>query len=116
MEYPANQMSHIYMRTDKPPFSDVRARRHAISLAFDRQGLLTPVAEGVGECSTAVPSAFKEWSLPVDQLGEGAQYYKHDPARAKKPSPRPAIPTASRPRCPTRPTAPRSRSTPCSSC
>jgi len=31
-----------------------------------------------------VPSAFKEWSLPIDQLGEGAQYYKHDPARAKK--------------------------------
>ena len=79
---PANQIKPIYMRKNSP-FSDVRVRR-AISLAFDRQGLLDAVAEGVGVLNPAVPSAFKEWSLPVDQLGEGAQYYKHDPARAKK--------------------------------
>ena len=38
----------------------------------------------MGVLNPAVPAAFKEWSLPVDQLGEGAQYYKYDPARAKK--------------------------------
>ena len=31
-----------------------------------------------------MPAALKEWALPIDQLGEGAQYYKHDPAQAKK--------------------------------
>ena len=28
--------------------------------------------EGVGALNPAIPSAFKEWSLPIDQLGEGA--------------------------------------------
>jgi peptide/nickel transport system substrate-binding protein len=31
-----------------------------------------------------VPAALKEWSLPVDQLGEGARYYKYDPGEAKR--------------------------------
>ncbi len=83
MEYASNQMSHIYMRTDKPPFSDVRVRR-AISLAFNRQGIIDALYEGVGVFNPAVPAAFKEWALPVDQLGEGAQYYKFDLAHAKK--------------------------------
>ncbi|MDO8476269.1 MAG: ABC transporter substrate-binding protein [Candidatus Rokubacteria bacterium] len=83
MEYASNQESHIYMRTDKPPFSDVRVRR-AISLAFNRQGIIDALFEGVGIFNPAVPAGLKDWALPVDQLGEGAQYYKFDPARAKK--------------------------------
>ena len=76
-------MSHISMRTDQKPFSDVRVR-HAISHAIDRQGIIDATAEGVGVFNPAVPAALKEWSLPINQLGEGAKYFKYDPAEAKR--------------------------------
>lgn len=82
-EFPANVMSHISMRTDQKPFSDVRVRR-AISHAIDRQGIIDAVLEGVGAFNAAVPAALKEWSLPVDQLGEGAKYFKYDPKEARR--------------------------------
>lgn len=71
------------MRADQKPFSDVRVRQ-AISLAIDRQGILDATAEGVGVFNPPVPAALKEWSLPMDKLGEGAKYYKHDKAEAKR--------------------------------
>jgi peptide/nickel transport system substrate-binding protein len=82
-EFPANVMSHISMRTDQKPFSDVRVRR-AISLAVDRQGILDAVAEGVGVLNPPVPAALREWSLPVDRLGEGARWYRYDPPEARR--------------------------------
>jgi peptide/nickel transport system substrate-binding protein len=82
-EFPANVMSHISMRTDQKPFSDVRVRQ-AISHAIDRQGIIDAVAEGVGVFNAAVPNALKDWSVPVTQLGEGAKYFKYDPAEAKR--------------------------------
>jgi peptide/nickel transport system substrate-binding protein len=82
-EFPSNVMAHLSMRTDQKPFSDVRVRQ-AISLAIDRQGILDATAEGVGVYNAPVPAALKEWALPVDQLGEGARYYKYDPAEAKR--------------------------------
>jgi peptide/nickel transport system substrate-binding protein len=82
-EFPANVMTHISMRTDQKPFSDPRVRQ-AMSLAIDRQGILDATAEGVGVFNSPVPAALKEWSLPMDQLGEGAKYYKYDPKEAKR--------------------------------
>src|SRR6266545_4807773 len=78
----ANNATTIWMRTDQPPFNDVRVRR-AISQAIDRQGLI----EGVwmrGQPSPAIAPGLAEWSLPIDQLGEGAKYYRYDPQEAKR--------------------------------
>jgi peptide/nickel transport system substrate-binding protein len=82
-EFPANVMSHISMRTDQKPFSDVRVRQ-AMSLAIDRQGILDATAEGVGVVNPPVPAALKDWTIPINQLGEGAKYYQYDPAGAKR--------------------------------
>jgi ABC-type transport system substrate-binding protein len=53
-------------------------------MAVDRQGVLDATAEGVGVFNPTIPAAFKEWSVPMDQLGEGARYFKHDPAEARR--------------------------------
>jgi peptide/nickel transport system substrate-binding protein len=72
----------IWMRTDKPPFTEVRVRR-AISQAIDRQGLIEAVwVRGV--LSPAVAPGLAEWSLPFEQLGEGAKYYRYDPKEARR--------------------------------
>src|SRR5215470_1211935 len=66
----------IWMRTDQPPFNDVRIRR-AISQAVDRQAIIEAVYIR-GEPSPAIGRGLAEWSLPIDQLGAGAQYYQYD--------------------------------------
>ncbi len=65
------------------PFNDVRVRQ-AMSMAIDRQGMIDSIFEGVGVFNPPVPAALKEWSMPMDQLGDGAKYYKYDPAEAKR--------------------------------
>ena len=83
VEYASNVETHVSMRTDRPPFSDVRVRQ-AMSLAIDRQGVIDAVFEGVGMMNPAVPAALKDWSLPVAQLGDGARYFKRDLVEAKR--------------------------------
>jgi len=83
VEFPSPVMSHISMRIDQKPFSDARVRQ-AMSMAIDRQAIIEAVLEGVGSMNPAVPAALKEWSIPFDKIGEGAKYYKYDPAEAKK--------------------------------
>ena len=82
-EFPSNVVYRVFMRTDKAPFSDVRVRR-ALSLALNRKEIIDAVADGVGRLNGAVPVAFKDWALPVEQLGEGSRYYRYDPAEARR--------------------------------
>src|SRR3989475_3352675 len=81
-DYLAQSAGVINMRTDMPPFTDVRVRR-AISHAIDRQALIEAVW-GRGAPTAAVTRGLVEWSLPIDQLGAGAKYYQYDPKEARR--------------------------------
>jgi peptide/nickel transport system substrate-binding protein len=72
----------VAMRADMAPFNDVRVR-HAISHAIDRQGLIEAVW-GRGLSTAALAPGVLEWSLSIDQLGEGARYYQYDPKEARR--------------------------------
>ena len=39
---------------------------------------------GRGEPTPAVSRGLAEWSLPIEQLGAGATYYRYDPKEAKR--------------------------------
>jgi peptide/nickel transport system substrate-binding protein len=74
--------SMLALRTDRPPFHDVRVRR-AISMAIDRQALIAAVW-GRGQPTPAIAPGLTAWSLPIDQLGAAAQYYQYNPHEARR--------------------------------
>jgi peptide/nickel transport system substrate-binding protein len=77
-----NMVYAISLRNDQPPFTDVRVRR-AISRALDRRAIIDAVWMR-GEPSGPMPRGLREWSLPVDQLGDGAKYFRYDPKDARR--------------------------------
>jgi peptide/nickel transport system substrate-binding protein len=75
-----------WMKLDQEPFKDVRVRR-ALSLASNWREVLETNAwsQGKGFPNPAVPAAFREWSIPIDQLPADARpLYEQDLAGAKK--------------------------------
>jgi len=81
-DFLSNVTHGIYMRTDKPPFNDVRVRR-AVSHAVDRQAVIDAVFLK-GEPSPGIARGLPEWSPRIDQLGPGAKYYRHDAKEARR--------------------------------
>jgi peptide/nickel transport system substrate-binding protein len=81
-DFLSNVTHGIYMRTDQPPFNDVRVRR-AISHAIDRQAIIEAVFNW-GEPTPAISRGVPEWSPSIDQLGEAARYYQHDAQEARR--------------------------------
>jgi peptide/nickel transport system substrate-binding protein len=82
-EFASNVVNDLSMRTDQKPWSDVRVRQ-AVSLALDRREIIESTLEGVGVVNGPLAAALTDWALPIDQLGEGARNYRHDPAEAKR--------------------------------
>jgi len=73
-------------KVGNPPFNDLKVRR-ALSRASNVAEVFESLAFSQGHWTPnpAVPAAFAEWSIPIDQLNpEGRKLYEFNTAEAKK--------------------------------
>ncbi|MDQ6601405.1 MAG: ABC transporter substrate-binding protein [Chloroflexota bacterium] len=85
LDYPQNQLYFMYWRVDAPPFNDIRVRQ-AVSLAIDRDEMISVLWEGTGFLNNALPAGQRSWYLDPRSadMGPSAKYYKRDVDAAKK--------------------------------
>lgn len=85
VEFPQNLLWFFYWKVDAPPFNDVRVRQ-AVSLALDRDELISVLFEGKGYMNNSVPAGLaSSWLDPRSaDMGPSAKYFKRDVDAAKK--------------------------------
>jgi peptide/nickel transport system substrate-binding protein len=86
IEYPSNQIWFMYWQLNAPPFNDVRVRQ-AVSLALDREELISVLFEGKGAINSAgIPAGLQAYFLDPKgpDFGPNAKYFKRDVEAAKK--------------------------------
>ncbi|HEV2056900.1 MAG TPA: ABC transporter substrate-binding protein [Methylomirabilota bacterium] len=76
-----------WVHLDQEPFKDIRVRR-ALAMASNWKEVLETNSwsqGGHGAPNPAMPAAFREWSIPIDQLpAEGRRLYEYDPREARR--------------------------------
>ena len=76
-----------WVHLDQEPFKDIRMRR-ALAVASNWKEVLETNSwsqGGFGVPNPAMPAAFKDWSIPIDQLpAEGRKLYEYDPREARR--------------------------------
>lgn len=72
----------FFMRTDKPPFDNVKVRQ-AMSVATNREEIIKTILLGYGTPSAALPPGLPPYAVPADEVAD-LPYQQYDPELAKK--------------------------------